>query len=270
MNYIKEMNSFYYQIELNPLSSSAVALWHTLMHINNKTGWKQQFTVAASVLRIKAGLKESSFKRAREELTEKGYLSYQSRGGNLAAVYQMQSLSSIMDHSSVYSENQSRDQQANHSMAPLIKQNETKKKQNNTTTTDAIAFYQDNFDQIRPYIANELLDWITNVGDSIVLEALKIALNRGKANWGYVKSILQDWDKKDVTSIDDIRAEQSAFKNLKRQKKPNNRKTKQEVIPDWFKERASKKQLPNKQSLQLEQVGVADLLAKYRRNKALG
>ncbi len=31
MNYIKEMNPSYNQIEINPLSSSAVALWHTLI-----------------------------------------------------------------------------------------------------------------------------------------------------------------------------------------------------------------------------------------------
>ncbi|WP_147294856.1 hypothetical protein [Oceanobacillus arenosus] len=44
----------------------------------------EQFTVAATVLRLKSGLKESSFKRARTELTEKGYIDYKSRPNNQA------------------------------------------------------------------------------------------------------------------------------------------------------------------------------------------
>ena len=39
MNYIKEINAFYDLMELEPLSASAVNLWHTLLHINNKAIW---------------------------------------------------------------------------------------------------------------------------------------------------------------------------------------------------------------------------------------
>ncbi|MFD1037262.1 hypothetical protein ACFQ3N_02335 [Virgibacillus byunsanensis] len=42
------------------------------MHIYNKAMWTDSFTVEAPVLRLKSGLKESSFKRARTELNEKG------------------------------------------------------------------------------------------------------------------------------------------------------------------------------------------------------
>ena len=53
MNYIKEINAFYDHMECNPLSASAVTLWHTLMHINNKARWAETFTVAAPVIRMK-------------------------------------------------------------------------------------------------------------------------------------------------------------------------------------------------------------------------
>ncbi|MEI3598650.1 MULTISPECIES: hypothetical protein [unclassified Oceanobacillus] len=36
MNYIKEINAFYDHQEREPLLGSAVALWYTLMHMNNK------------------------------------------------------------------------------------------------------------------------------------------------------------------------------------------------------------------------------------------
>ncbi|GGM31813.1 hypothetical protein GCM10011351_17530 [Paraliobacillus quinghaiensis] len=104
MNYIKE---------INPLSSSAVvALWHTLMHINNKRGWKQTFTVAAGVLRMKAGLKDSAFKRARIELQEKGYISFQSKGGNQAARYDMKSLQFTIESKKV----KDKPQEINHAL----------------------------------------------------------------------------------------------------------------------------------------------------------
>ena len=76
-------------IERNPLSASAVTLWHALMHINNKARWLESFTVAALVLRLKSGLMNSSFKRARTELKEKDYIDYESRGNGQAPVYRM-------------------------------------------------------------------------------------------------------------------------------------------------------------------------------------
>ncbi|MBP1949358.1 DnaD domain-containing protein [Virgibacillus litoralis] len=89
MNYIKELNAFYQQIIFNPLSGSAVSLWNTLMHFNNLCGWQKTFSVAASVIELKSGIKGTSFKRARYELQEKGYIHVTSRSGNQAAVYQM-------------------------------------------------------------------------------------------------------------------------------------------------------------------------------------
>lgn len=59
------------------------------MHFNNLCGWQKTFTVAASVIELKSGIKGTSFKRARDELQEKGYIHVTSRNGNQAAVYQM-------------------------------------------------------------------------------------------------------------------------------------------------------------------------------------
>lgn len=89
MNYEKEINAFFNHIELNPVSASAMTLWFALMHINYKMKWAATFTVDTSVLRLKSGLTDSSFKRARAELNEKGYIDYQSRE---LPVYRMVSL----------------------------------------------------------------------------------------------------------------------------------------------------------------------------------
>lgn len=99
MNYIKEINAFYNKIEQEPLTSSGVSLWYALMHINNKAMWRESFTASGPVLRLKAGLTESSFKRARKELQEKDYITWKTRGRNLAPVYRTTSLASELgDH----------------------------------------------------------------------------------------------------------------------------------------------------------------------------
>lgn len=42
MNYIAELKAFYDRLELNPAPSPAIALWHALMSIANKTGWQRR------------------------------------------------------------------------------------------------------------------------------------------------------------------------------------------------------------------------------------
>lgn len=92
MNYLMELKAFYDKLELNPLPSQAIALWHTLMHIANKTCWQEEFTVAVSVLMLKSGLNAQAVKRARNRLAQDGYIDWKPRGGNLSASYHMNSL----------------------------------------------------------------------------------------------------------------------------------------------------------------------------------
>ena len=92
MNYIKEINAFYDWLETNPLSLSAISLWHALMHINNKTGWLNEFTVSISVLSMKSGLSPRSVTDARKELAKKGRITWKSQSGNQAARYCINSL----------------------------------------------------------------------------------------------------------------------------------------------------------------------------------
>jgi hypothetical protein len=93
MNYLIEIKAFYDRLEVKPLSSSAIALWHALLHINNKIGWAEEFSVPVTVLSLKSGLSERSVSNARNELKTKGYIDFKSRSGNRSAVYKLKSLS---------------------------------------------------------------------------------------------------------------------------------------------------------------------------------
>ncbi|MGY0691357.1 DnaD domain-containing protein [Virgibacillus sp. FSP13] len=310
MNYIKEINAFYDRVERTPLSASAIVLWYTLMHINNKAMWIEEFTVAAPVLRLKSGLTESSFKRARAELKEKGYITYTSRGRNQAPAYRMirldlagagcgagmvntdgrdgsclkaeqvagsadlvtdsgtgqvatgkadqnmdVGLDQVVDGEANQNVNREMNQnadhftdhQANRTASTLIKhkQNVNKTKQDETTAAeDAFVFYQENFGVISPFVSDSLLNWVNDSGESLVMEAMKRAVERNKLSWRYVKSILQAWDRKGISSVEDAKAEEVAFQNERKQQgRGNGGQQNVEVVPDWFWERQRKEKL---------------------------
>lgn len=89
MNYIAEIKAFYDWLEINPLPSPAIVLWYALMHIANKTGWQQEFTVAVSVLQNKTGLNAKAIERARNSLTQSGRIEWRSRKGSQSAIYEI-------------------------------------------------------------------------------------------------------------------------------------------------------------------------------------
>lgn len=89
MNYLTEMNRFYDWLETNQIPKSAIALWHGLMHIANKTGWEQKFTVAISTIESKTGFKKSELCIGRNILAQKGRIIWRERGGSLSAEYEI-------------------------------------------------------------------------------------------------------------------------------------------------------------------------------------
>ena len=89
MNYISEINKFYDWLETNRLPKSAIALWYALMHVNNKADWVESFAVAISALEFKTGFKRSELFEARNILAQKNRITWESRGGNMSAVYKM-------------------------------------------------------------------------------------------------------------------------------------------------------------------------------------
>jgi len=87
MNYMTEIKSFYDWLETNPLSATEIALWHGLMHINNKSGWATEFSVAIKALEVKTGLNRDAVYRARNKLQQAGRITFKERGGNQCSVY---------------------------------------------------------------------------------------------------------------------------------------------------------------------------------------
>ncbi len=80
LNYIAEINAFYDEISVEPLSSGQQALWHALMHLNNKLAWREWFTVANKTLELYTCLDRKTILRAREKLIERGFIDVKLNG----------------------------------------------------------------------------------------------------------------------------------------------------------------------------------------------
>lgn len=111
------------------------------------------------------------------------------------------------------------------------KEKEEKKKKGSST---AFEFYEKNFGLLSSHLIQEINAWLNdfNGNHEVVIEALKISVERNKRNWGYTKAILKDWYSKGVKSLLDIKALEIEFK-----KKSLSTKTKivrREVVPEWL------------------------------------
>lgn len=158
MNYIAEINAFYDWLEINPLSTSAIVLWHSLMHINNKCRWANEFTVAASVLSVKSGLTDRTIRNARNELKQKGRIDWKTRGGNKAASYSLVSLSETISDTLTDTITDNATDTTTDNLSTLSKHKLNKTIENNNNSKIKIL----NFDELNEVLLNSDL-WIENV-----------------------------------------------------------------------------------------------------------
>ena len=235
MNYLRELNGFFDQIELDGLSASAVGLWYTMMQFANKSGWREEFSVPASALRLKSGLKDTAFKRARKELVEKGYIEHRSVDRNHAPFYQMisrerkegrVSMSGGATREASAEVNQqakATDQEPDHygahagdqEPAPLYKRKE--KRENHVLVDDAepIQFYKENFQNLTPYTIESISKWCAVLSEDLVIESMKMALMQNKLFFKYCEGILKKWERLGVKSVEEVRKHEEEWR-LKR------------------------------------------------------
>ena len=140
MNYITQINGFFDALLINPLSANAVALYVTLLHLNNRAKWIKEFTCANVTVQSLSGLSRSALDRARNELKQKGYIRYTKGAGNQSGKYLIVRFDTqIGTQSNTQIETQTGTQdstQMRHNPGTLNKQNKTK--QNNDLTYQQI------------------------------------------------------------------------------------------------------------------------------------
>jgi DnaD/phage-associated family protein len=119
------------------------------------------------------------------------------------------------------------------------------------------------------HVAGELITFTEDLGDALVIEAMKRAVDQNKPSWGYTKRILASWSRKKITTVEAARSEQVEFHNQQQsrsygqyQQRPS------ENVPNWF-EQQKQQDLQVKAAVPAEDIPDAgELLRQFNANKA--
>lgn len=107
---------------------------------------------------------------------------------------------------------------------------------NNITTTGTTEigsiyeFWESNVGSLSPYMYEEIQaiyeDWekVSKQPKEMILESIKMALDKGVRNISYIKTILKRWYDNRIYNIEDLKADQERFEKNKQSKNKKNKK----------------------------------------------
>lgn len=100
--------------------------------------------------------------------------------------------------------------------------------------SDVLNFYENHFGMISDYIRQSILKWCNDLNPELVKRALEISVEDNVLKFRYANTIMVDWDKKGIDTLEKALAEGNA-----RQKSKQNNYNKPsgyvEIVPDWAK-----------------------------------
>lgn len=193
MNYLKELTAFRDWAIINRPSTGGVALWYSLMNINNMIGL-EWFTVPNPTLQLLTGLSRQGLDSARNSLVQKGRIEYKKGVSNQSGKYRIISLEcqnsgTAVDTlvGTVAALEQAQEQRSGCTLTT-----------NNITTTTttykrARELLEQEFGHITPTIAQKLDDDVDRFGIEWVEGAIVTSSGRGKRNYIYMRSLLTGW-----------------------------------------------------------------------------
>lgn len=91
-------------------------------------------------------------------------------------------------------------------------------------------FWESNVGSLSPYLIEEIQaiydDWkeVSKQPKEMILESIKMALDKGVRNIGYIKTILKRWYDNRIYNIEDLKADQERFEKNKQRKTSKNKK----------------------------------------------
>ncbi|KXZ17922.1 DNA-binding protein [Bacillus nakamurai] len=184
MNYLKELNGFMTWIETNPLSATTQALWFHLMHINNKTGWREWFTTSNTTLQAKIEVTEATLIKHRKILIDLKRIEYEPQGRK-AGKYKL-----ISFENTVCKEEPESDKPD----APSEKTPEAQQEVDEKMKNAFELFENRTARTIGPMEVQRLGYMVEDYGEEQVMEAMKLAFRNKGSNVGlnYIEAILSN------------------------------------------------------------------------------
>ena len=199
MNYLTEIKVFYDLVQIKQLSTGQIALWHALMHINNKCGWNEWFTVANLTLQLTTGLSRAGINKNRNALKQLGLIDFRANTTK-ATSYKIITMSKSNQVGSQIS-NQIGSQISNQISSTLNKLNKTKLNK----TSSSIKFYMENINPlITPHEVEILNDYCNDLSEDLIIYAMRDAIEHKAMNMKYIKSILDRYIRQNIRSVEQI------------------------------------------------------------------
>jgi len=135
----------------------------------------------------------------------------------------------------------------------LTKHNKTKLNKIYKEKDNVFVFFQENgFGAISSYIKDQIDVWIDESNfdepESIILHAMKLAVEKNARNWGYVNRILLDWTNRNLKSLNDVKAHQEQFWQNKQNKQPKQQykdSVKRQKVPNYILNQPSTNTVPD-------------------------
>ena len=125
----------------------------------------------------------------------------------------------------------------NHTLTNTNNNNTNNNNNNITTTTTGpteigsiYEFWESNVGSLSPYLYEEIQaiydDWkeVSKQPKEMILESIKMALDKGVRNISYIKTILKRWYDNRIYNIEDLKADQERFEKRKERKSSKNKK----------------------------------------------
>lgn len=85
------------------------------------------------------------------------------------------------------------------------------------SSSNAFAFYQNNFGMLTPFVADNINQWIDDLNEPLVIAALERAAKQNK-QFNYAEGILKDWYRNNIRTLDDVEAKENQFTNKRKTK----------------------------------------------------
>lgn len=76
---------------------------------------------------------------------------------------------------------------------------------------DAFRFYENNIGMMPPVVQQQIDDWCKDLSADLVIEAVKRSVEAGNG-WKYAQGILKNWEKANVKTLEQVNAQDTAFK----------------------------------------------------------
>ncbi len=228
MNYLYEILAFYDLLQSNKLSTGQIALWHALMHINNKARWAEWFTAPNLTLELLTGLSRQAIIKNRNALKQIGLIDFKSNGTK-ATSYKMTTMSN-----SVQDSVQNSVQDSVQNSSTLNKLNKTKKDINNKQHNAHVRAYEV-YEQNIGIISHVVLDAIDGyledgVEDDMICLAIEEAVVNNKRSWRYINAILTEKLKRGIKTASAYKCDMADWELRKHERE----KTKAADSGKWY------------------------------------